>query len=234
MRAILLILAAALAAGCGPEVRRTWYGDGTTWSEVRYKDGVPHGAWRTWWPNGRLKSEGAYEDGDLHGPWRTWFEDGSPQTEQLYARGRPEGRWLHYYANGNLVTEGRYRRGRKDGTWREYFGDGTLKAEGAFEDGVPTGKASVYLPDGRLETRTTYDDEGRSVYMELWNPTNQTWSRAEGPLANDRRHGLWKVYRPDGTLLEEHSGTYVDGELVPEAPAEDAESTADADPVEEG
>jgi antitoxin component YwqK of YwqJK toxin-antitoxin module len=212
------LVALALSAGCGHEVRRVRYEGGAPWSEVRYKDGRPDGLWRTWWSNGRLKSEGEYRAGDLHGTWRTWFEDGAPQTEQTFVLGKPEGTWRHWYHHGQLVTEGFYRAGRKEGPWREWFGDGTLKAEGEFREGRPTGVASVHDAQGRLLTRTRYDAEGHSEHLEIFNTLDSTWARAEGPIQNDRRNGIWTVYNVDGSVNAEHSGTYVDDVLVKDAP----------------
>jgi antitoxin component YwqK of YwqJK toxin-antitoxin module len=209
-------LALALCAACGHEVRRTTYAAGHPWSEVRFKHGVPDGLWRTWWENGKLKSEGGYRAGEMHGRWRTWFEDGAPQTEQLFVSGRPEGLWKHWYMNGELVTEGAYERGQKVGWWREWFGDGTLKAEGEFKAGVPTGTATVYFEDGSPKLHTRFDEHGASEYMEIWNETGQIWSRAKGPIKNDRRNGTWTVYNLDGTVNAEYSGEYVDDALVKE------------------
>ena len=214
VRGAVLALALGSLAACGREVRRTTYAGGKPWSEVRFKGGLPDGQWRTWWENGQLKSEGGYRAGEMDGPWRTWFEDGAPQTEQLFAGGRPEGLWKHFYKDGHVVTEGSYEGGQKVGWWREWYGDGTLKAEGEFKDGIATGTATVFFPDGRPKTRTRFDQNGASEYMELWNDTGLIWSRAEGPIRNDHRHGAWTVYNQDGTVNAEHSGTYVDDVLV--------------------
>ncbi len=212
-RTIGAAAALALLAACGHEVRRTSYAGGRPWSEVRYQHGVPDGVWRTWWENGQTKSEGPYRAGERHGAWRTWFADGVLQTEELYAAGRPAGTWRHWYANGQLESEGTYAGGVKSGAWREWFGDGTLKAEAEFKDGIATGSATVYFPDGRPSTHTRYDAHGHAEYMEVFNPGREWWSRMEGPIANDRRNGEWKVYNLDGTLNDEHSGNYVDDVL---------------------
>ncbi|MEM7305870.1 MAG: toxin-antitoxin system YwqK family antitoxin [Planctomycetota bacterium] len=210
-------LAAVLLAGCGPEVRTTYYADGQTWSEIRYRDGLPDGLWTTFWPNGGLKSEARYEEGVPHGEWRTWFENETPQTEQAYLDGRPEGRWRHWYDNGRLLSEGVYVRGAKDGQWREWYGDGTLKAEAHFAEGDETGSATVYGTNGKPKNRIDYKD-GIPVFQVFW------WESgiklAEGPVKDDKRNGDWTVWNPDGTLNEEHTGTYVNDQLVSDSEPE--------------
>ena len=83
-----LVLLLLLAGGCGrEEVRRTSYAGGRPWSEIRYRDGKPSGAWKTWYENGQAASEGSYLEGLQHGSWKEWGEDGTVLVECRYERG---------------------------------------------------------------------------------------------------------------------------------------------------
>jgi len=157
--ALLALSISALLAGCGSDVRRTFWPDGRVWSEVHFVNGLPNGSCTTWHENGRtaregqhlnghrtgggrvhssdgrLLSEAAFLFGDAHGESRGWYPDGTPKFVGNYVSGRPSGAWVEYFANGRLSIRGNYQDGERDGDWLAWDTHGKAKGGAHYERG---------------------------------------------------------------------------------------------------
>lgn len=60
---------------------KSFYEDGTPWSEGEYKNGVRHGKTVTWFENGKMRYEGVYTNGEQSGKWRYYNENGQLEKE---------------------------------------------------------------------------------------------------------------------------------------------------------
>ena len=76
-----------LTAGSDRVMRTTRFADGSPWSRIHFRDGVPDGRWTTWYENGQVKSEGDYALGLRTGEWSTWFEDGRRHSQGRFELG---------------------------------------------------------------------------------------------------------------------------------------------------
>ncbi len=63
---------------------KSWYEDGTLWSETTFKEGIKNGATTTYYPNGKKRYEGFYKDDDESGKWIYWRENGEIQSNKNY------------------------------------------------------------------------------------------------------------------------------------------------------
>jgi antitoxin component YwqK of YwqJK toxin-antitoxin module len=102
----------------------SYYDDGSTWIESRYRDGLLHGPYREHYRGGRIAREGAYEAGLRSGPWRFYYPDGTLQEETTFVRGGPDGPFVQYWPNGKVKSSGRHCVGVQCGRWRSYDDSG--------------------------------------------------------------------------------------------------------------
>jgi antitoxin component YwqK of YwqJK toxin-antitoxin module len=61
---------------------KSWYEDGSLWSEGRFVNGKRDGLGTVYHPNGKKHIEGAYTNGKRTGVWRSWNENGELISEQ--------------------------------------------------------------------------------------------------------------------------------------------------------
>ena len=52
---------------------KSFYPDGTTWSETHFSKGITNGLTKTYYPNGRLRYAGYYFEGEKDGEW-IWYD----------------------------------------------------------------------------------------------------------------------------------------------------------------
>lgn len=55
---------------------KSYYNNGSPWSEGDYKNGVAHGKRIVWFENGQKRYEGAFDNGQKIGKWKFWDENG--------------------------------------------------------------------------------------------------------------------------------------------------------------
>jgi len=56
---------------------KSWYEDGTPWSETTFKDGIKTGKTITWYENGKKRYEGFYTNNIASGKWIYWDDKGN-------------------------------------------------------------------------------------------------------------------------------------------------------------
>lgn len=69
---------------------KSWYDDGTPWSETTFKGGIKNGPTTTWYENGKKRYEGFYTDDSESGKWVFYDEKGKVQTSKDYGTGFPK------------------------------------------------------------------------------------------------------------------------------------------------
>ena len=89
--------------------------------------------------------------------------------------------------NGELkgIQQGIISEGRKQGQWLEFWVTGQLKSKGEYNDGKKTGSWLLFYSNGQLL--------GKGNYLE------------------DKENGEWLFYFRDGTINQEKSGNYEEG-----------------------
>lgn len=194
--------------------------------EYTYADGVPQGVWYEWFVEGQLTSEERFRDGRRHGLCRRWVrrelpegmvEDPSAEAVLLeefeYVDGVLEGAWTDYWpSTGELRRTGRMENDLKVGLWRAHREDGSLKAEREFVAGVQEGRETLYDEEGNRIAENLYSDGVQQGLQRSWYSNGQLQS--EGEMVAGLREGPWTYHQPDGTVHEEWTGTYREGQRI--------------------
>lgn len=63
---------------------KSFYEDGTPWSETTFKDGKKEGKTTTWYENGQKRYEGFFQNNVESGRWVFWNEDGTIADSKNY------------------------------------------------------------------------------------------------------------------------------------------------------
>jgi len=77
---------------------KSFYEDGTPWSETTFKDGIKNGKTTTWHPNGQKRYDGFYTNDTESGKWTFYDEKGNITQQGDYESGK----WIFYYENGKI------------------------------------------------------------------------------------------------------------------------------------
>lgn len=90
--------------------------------------------------------------------------------------------------------------GLKQGFWQKKQANGRLLYEGYFKDGKPVGEWKRYHPGGQLKALIIY--KGDTAYTQLFD----VWRKkvAEGNYVNQKKEGLWKIYRDNRLVADEY------------------------------
>ena len=121
--------------------------------------------------------------------WPVLREQGLTTDSPAVAwRGEEDGRWTWWHPNGERMAEGEFDRGQRIGEWTFWYEDGGLQMEGVYVQGVGHGQ------------------------WTHWHPTG--FVRSRGRMKDGELSGRWQVWEPDGTLDEEASGVYREGDRV--------------------
>lgn len=73
-----------MADGKREGVWKSWYEDGSPWSETTFKEGKKNGKTTTWYGNDNKRYEGFYANDIEAGRWTFWAENGKIQSTQNY------------------------------------------------------------------------------------------------------------------------------------------------------
>lgn len=209
-RFLLCLLLAGCTGGDSADVRRTFYADGTPWSEIVYLHGLPHGTWKTWYPDGTLKSQGTYHLGKQSGEWLTYDEHGQLLVRAQYEDDRPNGLWEAFWEDGSPKHRGRFEDGVRTGVWSEWYQNGQMSSEGPYENGEREGYWKMWFPDGRL---------GGEGDLHEGLPEGPQMIRAEngivrtGEMVKGKEQGPWIFWHPGYPEVKKKAGevSYVDG-----------------------
>ena len=105
-----------------------------------------------------------------------------------FRNGIEEGPWVIFHKNGQLAEKGTYKNGWREGPWIGYYENGQLSFKGTYKDRNKHGPFAMFYENGQLFQKGTYKDY--------------------------ERVGPWVGYKRDGTVDEEITGTYENGEKV--------------------
>lgn len=160
-----------------------------------------NGVFASVYPNGKPYVNCKYENNDIQGAYTVYYPDGSPMIKRYYTNGLDDSTYSAYAYGGKLRVEGKFRMGERVGTWKHYK-YGVLSSTTEYKADNANGKTTFYYPNGKVDT--------------------------EIEMKNDERHGWYKRYAEDGTLMYqirydegmEEGYTYLNknGELLPEIP----------------
>jgi len=73
-----------------------------------YKNGLRHGPWKSYYEDGTLWSDNYFVDGNNEGDYANYFENGQIRMKGQYAGGSKTGKWSFFDENGVLVKEAEF------------------------------------------------------------------------------------------------------------------------------
>ena len=86
------------------------------------------------------------------------------------------------------IEQGTFKNGKKEGPWVNYWDNGQLRLKGDYKNGTSDGPWVSYYGNGQLG--------------------------GKGDFKDGKKEGPWVYYNEDGTVNEELTGTYKNGEKV--------------------
>lgn len=174
-----------LSAGTG--IERRWLDDGTLYSEIAMKRGVPHGPAKYFERDGSLLVLSRFSDGKLDGEQVS----GTSRTlrfNEKYSNGVLTGKRKIYEGYTLLADELYDRRGKLDGPYQLWRNKKITRAEGTFAHGKRVGAWVWHDANGNIEKEGSYVDGKR----------DGTWNEyVDGKLAFTARY---LADRPDGEV----------------------------------
>ena len=155
-----------------------------------FSNGLLDGPIITWSGNGRKTMKGSYKNGKKVGEFSYWSNAGNKLRIQNYKENQLDGISIYWYQNGQKSLE-------------QVFRNGTIiTAIGWKPDGsrcpstrVYDGTGMVVFYDESIDASTPFPQNSVKAveYYENGNP------REEGYYRNQKKHGIWIYYRPDGS-----------------------------------
>ena len=164
------------------------------------EQGEKVGVWKTFYPNGTVMEEEFYKNGVLDGPTLVYSE----RTGNIIS-GRT-------YRDGTVVEEGAPIHAEPVELTTYWEDEVTIRRKGTYLDSIPIGRHYFYNRDGSPERSIRYseratgirtgegpfdEEERRAGQWVLYSETGEL--RSNGMYVNDRQHGEWNFYYPDGT-----------------------------------
>jgi antitoxin component YwqK of YwqJK toxin-antitoxin module len=91
----------------GEEVKR--YVNGAIQMRGMRKDSKRIGVWKSWYEDGTPWSETTFKDGKKNGKTTTWYENGKKRYEGFFTNDEESGTWVIYDENGVLIKQQHYK-----------------------------------------------------------------------------------------------------------------------------
>lgn len=82
-----------------------YFANGTKSMEGPLLNEKRHGEWKSWYEDGSLWSEGSFREGFRHGKGVVYHSNGRKFIEGTYLNGKRVGTWLWYDKEGNVISE---------------------------------------------------------------------------------------------------------------------------------
>lgn len=202
---LLLLLAAALAFGCGADHARTADND-VSLRALKEHVGT--------YPGGQVMERFSYyadSSGEKvrHGLRKHYFDDGSLHIQSEYVDGEEHGEAFAFYSDGGLERHESWSHGKATGLWQGWHQTGELAWNATYRDGNIVGSKDFWM-NGVVNARETYDNNGGLTKREVWYPyypnaeaTNtkiRHGKRSEGTYRNGLPHGTWTYWHKDGRV----------------------------------
>ncbi len=95
----------SITYNCGYKngMKRTWYRDGSKWSEGGHVDGLEDGRWTTWYQDGTKMREFTLKRGAWHGLHTLWHPNGMKKMEVQYVDGLRQGPFTIWDPAGTVL-----------------------------------------------------------------------------------------------------------------------------------
>ncbi len=97
------------------------------------------------------------------------------QLNQTDGKGMKQGKWEKRQANGRLIYEGEFQNNKPVGQWTRYHQGGQVKAEISYRG-----------------------DTAQTILFDVWRK-----KVAEGNYVNQKKEGLWSIYKNQQKIAEE-------------------------------
>lgn len=167
----------------------SYFSDGNIEEQKNYKEGKLHGSSKAYHYNGILKLHENYRFGKLNGMSIEYEMDGVPSSKIEYVDGYKNGIYKTYYFDGKIKQEANFLSDELNGLFREYDSNGSITSEYQYINGLKNGPSKALTRFGEVEV---------------------------GNYVNDLKEGLFKIYRKDGTLLQErnYKNDRMNGEII--------------------
>lgn len=167
-----------------------YYPNGQIASEGYLVKNKPDGYWKTYRENGTLKAEGNRKNFELDSTWKFYDESGSLSLQINYKSGKKHGKRITYLPN-EIIHEN-FEWDIKTGNTSHFDRSARLIKTIPFEKGLENGLARTYDTLGNIIELLTYK-KGYIIERERINRTD----------AENRPHGPWKWFYPNGNLKAE-------------------------------
>jgi antitoxin component YwqK of YwqJK toxin-antitoxin module len=112
---------------------------------------------------------------------------------------RPVGIYVEYDSSGEKTRWGNYLNDKQHGLWVSWHPGGKIKDSIFYSNGIPV-YSRGFTENGQPNETTDTDASGKTVSRTYW-PDGRL--QQEGEKVNGLREGLWKVYVPDLSLVQE-------------------------------
>ncbi|MBA4053962.1 MAG: hypothetical protein C0490_04550, partial [Marivirga sp.] len=106
-----------------------------------------------------------------------WFPNGKLYFSYKLLSGKKHGDYYHHAINGQVLRKGSYVNNEEEGIWQTYYETGKPETSGVFLHGSRDSTWLYHYENGKISSTTEYD--------------------------SDERHGISKIYSPDGMLILE-------------------------------
>jgi len=208
---------------------KTFYEDGSIYSEGNYKHGMKHGYFKEYDIEGSLLSAAKYINDEKQvnvaelkklDVQREYYPSGKVKIQATYKDDKPEGIWREYseegeieksyiFKNGVVIGEGIVTEmGVKDGFWKEYYVNGQLKAEGDYKNDRRVGEWKYFHRNGKLEQIGAYLDDGTLDGPWKWYyESGITWR--EEVYYEGKIDGMYVEYDDLGNIITK--GEFIEG-----------------------
>jgi antitoxin component YwqK of YwqJK toxin-antitoxin module len=81
---------------------KVFYNDSVLRVEGPLKEEKRNGLWKSYYPNGTKWSETSFGLGEMNGPTKTYYKNGQLRYEGFYSQGKVSGNWNWYDSTGVL------------------------------------------------------------------------------------------------------------------------------------
>jgi antitoxin component YwqK of YwqJK toxin-antitoxin module len=131
------------------------------------------------------------------------YKSGKPKFQIEYANGIPHGLTIIWWENGKPHTQQKLNEGKQEGKTMFWFESGMKKSEADYKDGRQNGWTVFWYKSGRKRSAQLWSMGRKTGGYQEWNDAGELGKeklKLEGEYKNGKRHGVWKYYRPDGSM----------------------------------
>lgn len=169
--------------------------------------GRKQGPWQKTYPKSKaIEYKGAFKDGKPVGKFVYYYPSTKLKAVINHSETDNRSEAFFYHENGEILSYGIYRDLKKDSVWLNFGPSGRISYKETYTKDVLNGLKVIYfVPEElsdksiRIMAQMTYIDgllEGE--YTEMF---DIGVVKVKGNYLNNKRHGEWSEYQPNGKLL---------------------------------